>query len=116
VVSPIHETHHKVSVNITPDKFMNSINKPLSQTNEKWFINLSSCNIPVEVSNLLQLGEGFSMPIFNSKKESVIEFIKDFEGTGFRSNNKQKFIIRNKVVMQLQKFINNKQPVDKWSC
>jgi len=77
---------------------MNSIGKPLNQTNEKWFINLSSCNIPAGVSNLLQLGEGISMPFFKSKKESVIEFINDFEGTNFRNNNKQKFKIRNTVV------------------
>jgi len=100
-----------ININITPDKFMNIINKPLSQTNEKWFINLSGHNIPEVVSNLLQLGEGFSMPFFKSKKESVIEFIKDFEGTSFR-NNKQKFKIRNTVVTQLQKFTNNTQPVD----
>jgi len=61
---------------------------------------------------LLQLEEGFSIPFFKNKTESVIEFIKDFEGTGFRNKNNQKFKIRNTVVTQLQKFMNNKQPVD----
>jgi len=41
----------------TPDRFMNSMSKPLNQAvesnNGKWFINLSNCNIPAEVSNLL---------------------------------------------------------------
>jgi len=100
-----------ININISPDRFINNINKPLNQTNSKWFINLSSCDIPMEVSNLLQLGEGFSFPFFKSKKESVIEFIKDFEGTGFK-NNKQKIKIRNTVVTQLDRFINNKQSVD----
>jgi len=70
----------------------------LTQTNEKWFINLTSKTIPVEISNLLQLDEGFSFPIFNkkfnnkifnNKKEAVIEFIKDIVGKELRHNNNQ---------------------------
>jgi len=101
-----------ININITSDRFMNNMSKSLNQINGKWFINLSSCNIPAKVSNLLQLGEGFSIPFFKNKKESVIKFIKDFEGIDFRNNNNQKFKIRNTVVAQLQKFMNNKQPVD----
>jgi len=75
-------------------------------------VNLSNKIIPLEVSNLLQLGEGFSFPIFNNKREAVIEFIKDVEGKELRYNNNQRLKIRNTVVTQLQKFMNNKQQVN----
>jgi len=99
-----------VNINISPEKFIkNNMLTPLSQTNDKWFINLSNYSIPTDVTKLLQLGEGFSFPFFKNKKEMVIEFIKDFEGRGFRNNNTQKLKIRNTVVTQLQKFIHNNQ-------
>jgi len=88
------------------------LSRCLTQTNEKWFINLSNKIIPLEVSNLLQLEEGFSFPIYNNKREAVIEFIKDIEGKELRHNNNQRLKIRNTVVTQLQKFMNNKQQVN----
>jgi len=98
------------NINISPEKFKkDNMLTPLSQTNDKWFINLSNQSIPTDVTKLLQLGEGFSFPFFKNKKETVIEFIKDFEGTGFRNNNTQKLKIRNTVVTQLQKFMHNNQ-------
>jgi len=63
-------------------------NKGLLHTNEKWFLNLSSKTVPLEVSNLLQLGEGFSLPIYKDKGIAAIEFIKDIEGKELRHNNK----------------------------
>jgi len=42
----------------------------------------------------------------------VIEFIKDIEGKELRHNNNQRLKIRNTVVTQLQKFMNNKQQVN----
>jgi len=98
-----------VDIILTPKEFENNNTKPFTQTNKKWFINLSNDIIPLEVSNLLQLGEGFSIPCFKNKKQSVIEFIKDFESIGFRGNNNQKLEIRNTVVTQLEKFINDRQ-------
>jgi len=97
---------------VSPKMFEDVGSRCLTQTNGKWFINLSSKAIPVEVSNLLQLGEGFSFPIYNNKKEAVIEFIKDIEGKELRQNNNQRLKIRNTVVTQLQKFMNNKQQVN----
>jgi len=102
----------KYNINISPKKFKNELSKQPIQINEKWFINLSNQNIPLDVTKLLQLGEGFSFPFFKNKKESVIEFIKDFEGLGFRNNNSQKLKIRNTVVTQLYKFMNNDQQMD----
>jgi len=103
-----------VDINLTPKEFEKGSIEPFTQTNKKWFINLSNDNIPLEVSNLLQLGEGFSIPSFKNKKQSVIEFIKDFESIGFRGNNNQKLNIRNTVVAQLEKFMNDKQQ-DNWN-
>jgi len=97
-------------ITISPKKFEVVSNRGL-QTNNKWFVNLSSRIIPTEVSNLLQLGEGFSFPIYNSKKKAVIEFIKDIEGKELRHNNKQRLKIRNTVVTQLKRFLSNKQQV-----
>jgi len=99
-------------ITISPKKFEEVGRSFLTQTNEKWFINLSSKTIPLEVSNLLQLGEGFSFPTYNNKKKAVIEFIKDIEGNELRHNNNQRLKIRNTVVTQLQKFMNNKQQVN----
>jgi len=97
---------HKITdVAISPKNFEEGGIKCLTQTNDKWFINLSNKIIPLEVSNILQLGEGFSFPIYNNKKEAVIEFIKDIEGKELRHNNNQRLKIRNKVIIQLQKFM-----------
>jgi len=70
------ESNSKViNINISPEKFKkNNMLTPLSQTNDKWFINLSNYCIPTDVTKLLQLGEGFSFPLFKNKKEIVIEF------------------------------------------
>jgi len=51
--------------------------------------------------------KGLVSPFLKIKK-SVIEFIKDFESTGFRGNNNHKLKIRN-TVTQLEKFMNNRQ-------
>jgi len=53
--------------------------------------------------------KGLISPFLKIKKQSVIEFIKDFESTGFLGNNNQKLKIRNTVVTQLEKFMKNKQ-------
>jgi len=102
----------KYNINISPKKFKNELSRQAIRINDKWFINLSNHNIPSDVTKLLQLGEGFSFPFFKNKKESVIEYIKDFEGMGFRGNNSQKLKIRNTVVTQLHKFMNNEQQMD----
>jgi len=100
------------TVNISPMNFVPRSVDSLMQTNHRWFVNLSSFNIPEEISNLLQLGEGFSIPVFKNKKELVIEFIKDMEGKDLRRNNDQKLLIKNIAINKLQKFLNNKQQLN----
>jgi len=60
----------KIEINIEPEKFANLNMDLLNHTNNKWFINLSNTLIPKQVSNLLQLGGNFGLPIdkFSKKK------------------------------------------------
>jgi len=105
---------HNNVINITmiPNNFDYKLfDSPLS-TNDKWFLNLSNKEIPVEVSNLLQLGEGFSFPWFKNKSKSVIEFIKDIEGRNLRNVNDNRLNIRNTVVSQLQRFLDKKNYIN----
>jgi len=66
----------KYNINISPKKFKNELSKQAIQINKKWFINLSNHNIPLDVTRLLQLGEGFSFHFFKNKKESVSRVYK----------------------------------------
>jgi len=96
-------------INITPKNHSSVSVDNITQINQNWFINLSGYNIPDEVSYLLQLGEGFSVPAFKNKKELVIEFIKDLEGKGLTHNDEQKLKIKDLAINKLQKFIKNEQ-------
>jgi len=96
-------------INITPKNHSSVSVDSLTQINQNWFINLSGYNIPDEVSYLLQLGEGFSVPAFKNKKELVIEFIKDLEDKGLAHNDEQKLKIKDLAINKLQKFIKNEQ-------
>lgn len=62
-------------VTIVPPKCV--IADPFSVKN-KWFKNLSSCQIPEDIQGLLQLGDNFSLP-FNNKEKTTMEFIKNIE-------------------------------------
>jgi len=101
-----------VSVSIDPKKFeyKNLGNWP--GTNKKWFINLTNKTIPEEVSNLLQLGEGFSFPFYKNKGKAVFEFIKDIEGRDSCKNSDQRLKIRNTLVTELQRFLDNNQYIN----
>jgi len=104
---PENDHDNVINITLNPSSCKVNNDSSLDNTNEKWFINLSSKSIPTEVSNLLQLGEGFCLPTKN-KKNSVIEFIKDFESNVPRVNNTEKVRLRNTVVSQLNKFVDNK--------
>jgi len=71
------------------------------------FLNLSNKHIPPNISNLLQLSEGFCLPISLNKKNAVYEFIKDIEGNMTLSN-----IIKSKVrctmISQLNRFLDTR--------
>lgn len=90
---------------IFPNHFQKNPFDPLNHTNNKWFINLTDMTIPTYVSNLLQLGNKFSLPIVNNKKLAIHEFIKDLEGNSKRSNIKNLTTIRNIIVPQFSRFL-----------
>jgi len=98
------------NITIDHNKFKNISNSITNSknTNKKWFKNLSNKDTPTEVISLLQLGEGFSVPMYKNKKCTVIEFIKDIEGRELGKNNNQKLKIRNTVVTQLERFMDRK--------
>jgi len=68
-----------IEVKLDPKNFPKLNNKsPLNTINNKWFINLSNCNIPYEVQCLLQLGQNFSLPALNMNN-NIIQLTKNIE-------------------------------------
>ncbi|XP_018364727.1 PREDICTED: uncharacterized protein LOC108762292, partial [Trachymyrmex cornetzi] len=72
---------------------------PLDSVNKKWLINLSNVNFPLEVQYLLQLGEGFGLPIDRSNiDKTLVEFIKHIESNiNGRPNNVINFFRNNSI-------------------
>lgn len=70
---------------------------------DKWFINLSSHNIPENVISLLQLDENFSLPI--SKKSNLYEIIKDVENNLKFLDKKTAESIRSHFISKLSDFL-----------
>lgn len=68
--------------------FENISSTPLT-IQEKWFINLSPKEIPLEVRRLLQLGEGFCLPAVSHSDKIITEFIKHIENNLHKIRNKQ---------------------------
>jgi len=99
-------------VNIDPNEYTHSVRSPLEHTNEKWFINLTNVAIPTQVSNLLQLGSNFSLPIDNQKKIAIHEFIKDIEIHNRYINDTEKVKIRNTIIPFFNRLINKKESVN----
>lgn len=62
---------------IKANTFSNQSAVSLFDIRNGWFVNLSSCDIPDKVVELLQLGDNFSMPNINN--HGLFEVIKDFE-------------------------------------
>jgi len=101
----------RTSININADKFKNKNNfiDPLKHTNNKWFINLTNVEIPEKVSNLLQMGGKFGLPINNFSKHTAIhEFIKDIENHNKNISEIDKSKIRNTVIPFFHKLIHKK--------
>lgn len=64
------------------------------------------------VSNLIQLGDNFSLPPCINKKTSSREFIKDFENYNTILNDKAKSKLRDNVIQNLDKFLHkNNSPI-----
>jgi len=98
-----------MEVNLDPRKFIGSKMDPLSHTNNKWFINLTNITIPEKVSNLLQLGGKFGLPIDSfSKKNAIHEFIKDVEFHNRHISEAAKSKIRNTTIPFFHRLIHNK--------
>lgn len=68
-------THVKLSSNNFHDCHLDWL-----EFKDKWFVNLSNSNIPIDVQRLLQLGEGFSLPATNAQT-TTINFIKYVENS-----------------------------------
>jgi hypothetical protein len=96
-----------INITIDPNKFLEPPKEPLSTTNNKWFLNLTQQSIPESVSNLVQLGEEFCLPISQNKKEVVHEFIKDVESNIIQKKIKKDTNIRNIVIPRLYKYLDS---------
>ncbi|XP_018368554.1 PREDICTED: uncharacterized protein LOC108764709 [Trachymyrmex cornetzi] len=92
-------------VHISADEFGEV--SPLDSINDKWLVNLSDVELPKEVQYLLQLGEGFGLPIDKGNIDrTLVEFIKHIENNIYgRPNNVVNFF-RNKSIPFLDKIKN----------
>jgi len=96
----------KIVINIEPENFIDSTVDLLNHTNNKWFINLSNKLISQQVSNLLQLGGNFGLPIDKfTKKKAIHEFIKDVEIQNRHIPETDKSKIRNTIIPFLHRLI-----------
>jgi len=97
-----------IKTNIEPSNFSQYPNDPLEKTNERWFVNLSDYHIPKKVSNLLQLGDRFSLSSFSNTKRAIHEIVKDIESNikAFYIDNQIK--IRNTIIPHFHKFLHIK--------
>jgi len=78
-VSLDNDNEDPIEINLDPENYVNFSNiSLLDTTNNKWFINLSHCNIPEKVQCLLQLGQNFSIPALNMNN-NIIQVIKNIE-------------------------------------
>lgn len=75
----------------------------LLQIQNKWFVNLSSVQIPPEVQGLLQLGYNFCLPVMN-KKHVTMEFIKYVENNIRKLPTKFRTIFRDRATPLIKKF------------
>jgi len=81
----------------------------LNHTNNKWFINLTNVSIPEKVSNLLQMGGNFSLPVDSfSKKNAIHEFIKDIENHNKYISETEKSKIRNTSIPFFHRLVHKK--------
>ncbi|KYQ53742.1 hypothetical protein ALC60_07325 [Trachymyrmex zeteki] len=72
------------SIFIHPNSFPSQNNSSsLTTIRKKWFINLSSVEIPHNIQCFLQLGENFALP-FNNKNKIIFECIKSVESSTHR--------------------------------
>jgi len=97
-----------VEIKIEPSNFFKDSQDPLNNTNESWFINLSNSYIPKQVSNLLQFGDKFSLPVHSNKKQAIHEIIKDVESDIKSFHIENQVRIRNTIIPKFHKFLHIK--------
>jgi len=94
-----------VNIKIEPSNFLEILGDPLNNTNKRWFVNLSNFHIPLQVSNLLQFGEKFSLPAHYNKKQVIHEIIKDVESNIKSLHIENQTKIRNIIIPQFHRYI-----------
>jgi len=105
-------SHNKneISVELDPTDFISNPSLPLVPKNN-WFVNSTNIHIPIEVSNLLQLGEGFCLPPEN-KEELIIEYIKYIENNFSKFKQQQACI--NSMRIQFFNFLKSLKKLDRF--
>lgn len=68
-------------VDIGQDAFLTSVPRSPLELRNKWFVNLSTQQIPTVVQGLLQLGANFCMSIMRKIDNLVTHFIKYLENS-----------------------------------
>lgn len=79
--------------------------------NDTWFVNLTNKDIPRQVSELLQFGERFTLPIRHDIKKVVLETIKNVESNIYHFDLLNKANIRNHTYTYLDNFIKQRIPM-----
>ncbi|KYN29363.1 hypothetical protein ALC57_01199 [Trachymyrmex cornetzi] len=69
----------------------------LTNIRDKWFINLSSTEIPQDIQYFLQLGEGFAL-LYNEKSNIVLECIKSVENSTLRMPIDRRITVTNNTI------------------
>ena len=103
------QTHQRTSVNanalnlttaqtiiLDPMSFSPTTSS-LLETKDKWFVNLSTIQIPSEIQGLLQLGENFCLPTHN-KDKVVSEFVKSVEHSIDKLPRQSQLIVRGRTM------------------
>lgn len=83
-------------VRVDPSCFKGRPQLPLP-LNKKWFVNLSSIQIPEDVQCLLQLGDNFSLP-FSNRDKLTMDFIKNIECSLTKLPSATQITIRNRSI------------------
>jgi len=110
-ISLHNETGSLEEINISPYDF--SLESPLNELHNKWFVNLSVKAIPDEMKVLLQLGKRFGLPVrINDNSKIIVEFIKCIEMNLFREVDVIGSAIRNQSVPIIKRIINTTKNIN----
>lgn len=95
------------TVRLDPNSF--SAQYDLSNLQDKWFVNLSSVDVPEEVRFLLQLGDRFNIPYTHYNKDQlIIDHLKCIESNIEKIQGDPQNDIRNRSAIILNEIHNKK--------